>query len=46
MRAGTDAEPLLAAGYRTRPAPELVEGRLGGQTWSMNRGARPPRFGG
>jgi hypothetical protein len=46
MRAGADAEPLLAAGYRTRPPPELVEGRLGGQTWSMNRGARPPRFGG
>ena len=45
MNEGADAEALLAAGFRER-GPELEEGRLGGVTWSMNRGAVPPRFGG
>jgi len=45
MREGRDAGPILAAGYRARPEPELEEGRLGGQSWSMSRGARPMRFG-
>jgi hypothetical protein len=44
MREGVDAEPMLAAEYRVRPDPEPVEGRLGGSTWSINRGARPNRF--
>jgi hypothetical protein len=42
MREGMQAEPLLAAAYRRRPDPVLQEGRLGGQTWSTSRGARPP----
>ncbi|MGH9078341.1 MAG: hypothetical protein ACRDY0_12990, partial [Acidimicrobiales bacterium] len=45
VRAGQDPVPLLAAGYEHRPEAELVEGRLGGRTWSIGRGARPPRFG-
>ena len=44
MRDGLDAEPILEAAYRRRPDPAPQEGRLGGQTWSTNRGARPPRF--
>jgi hypothetical protein len=44
VRSGADAGPILAADYEERPEPALVEGRLGGGTWSMNRGARPPRF--
>lgn len=45
VRAGNDPEELLAVGYEDRPEAVLVEGRLGGRTWSMNRGARPNRFG-
>lgn len=45
VRAGDDPQDLLALGYESRPEPVLVEGRLGGRTWSMNRGARPNRFG-
>ena len=41
---GGDPTAELAAGFRRR-GPELEEGRLGGSTWSMNRGAAPPRFG-
>ncbi len=44
LRAGEDPGELLAA-YEPRPDAPLVEGRLGGRTWSMNRGARPNRFG-
>jgi hypothetical protein len=44
MNEGTDADALLDAGYRVR-GPELEEGRLGGVSWSTNRGAAPPRFG-
>jgi len=44
VRAGADPAPVLEAGYEERPEPTLMEGRLGGGTWSMNRGARPPRF--
>jgi hypothetical protein len=40
-----DAEATLAASYRPRPpAEEVEEGRLGGGTWSLGRGAAPPRF--
>jgi len=41
----TDAEAVLAASYRRRPPVEIVEGRLGGVTWSIGRGAAPPKFG-
>jgi hypothetical protein len=45
MRRGDDPAPVLAAGYRRRPAPAPPEeGRLGAQTWSVGRGARPPRL--
>jgi len=44
MREGEDPEPILSAEFRQRAEPVLQEGRLGGQTWSMNRGARPQRF--
>lgn len=39
-----DATKLLAESYRRRPPDEPVEGRLGGSTWSMGRGAAPPKF--
>ena len=42
LQQGADAEAILAAGYRTRPPEAPEEGRLGGVTWSMNRGAVPP----
>ncbi|HEY3843676.1 MAG TPA: hypothetical protein VGL48_10545 [Acidimicrobiales bacterium] len=41
-----EADAVLASSYRPRPDVELVEGRLGGVTWSMGRGAAPPRFSG
>ena len=42
---GQDAEPLLAEGYRARPPDVLEEGRLGGVSWGMGRGAAPPHLG-
>lgn len=45
LNTGVDAEAVLAGGYRHRPPVEEREGRLGGITWSMGRGARPPKFG-
>jgi hypothetical protein len=41
MNEGADAEAILRSAYRLRPAEQVEEGRLGGQTWSMNRGAMP-----
>lgn len=41
MNTGADAEAILAASYRKRPPEEVEEGRLGGVTWSMSRGAMP-----
>ncbi|MBA3304138.1 MAG: hypothetical protein H0U26_09740 [Acidimicrobiia bacterium] len=41
-----DAEGVLSSHYRPRPPDEPVEGRLGGVTWSLGRGAAPVRFGG
>ncbi len=46
LNCGLDPSAMLAAGYRDRGPEEVEEGRLGGVTWSMNRGARPPKFGG
>ena len=40
-----EAEAILTSSYRTR-ATDVVEGRLGGVTWSTGRGAAPPRFSG
>jgi hypothetical protein len=45
MREGRDPEPILRARYVPRADTPWREGRLGGQTWSMSRGARPDRFG-
>lgn len=42
---GGNAEAVLAASYRRRPPVEEEEGRLGGVTWSLGRGAAPPKFG-
>ena len=44
LNRGDDAGPLLA-GYRQRPPDVLEEGRLGGASWGMGRGAAPPHFG-
>ena len=41
MQDGNDVESLLERDYRPRPPEELEEGRLGGATWSMGRGAMP-----
>ena len=42
MNEGNDPAPILAAAYQPRPSDRPEEGRLGGGTWSMNRGAAPP----
>jgi hypothetical protein len=39
---GQDPTAELSASYRHRPPEPVQEGRLGGVTWSMNRGAAPP----
>ena len=40
---GGDVDAVLAAGYRRRAASEAEPGRLGAVTWSLGRGAAPPR---
>jgi len=45
LDAGADAGAVLDAGYRRRPPVVVQEGRLGGATWSLGRGAAPPKFG-
>lgn len=42
MNEGNDPGPILAAGYQQREFDRPEEGRLGGGSWSMNRGAAPP----
>ena len=44
MYEGTDAAAILATSYRKRSDDEFEPGRLGGSTWSMDRGAIPPTF--
>jgi hypothetical protein len=44
MNRGDDPSALFARDYRPRPADQLEEGRLGGVSWGMGRGAAPPRF--
>lgn len=41
MQDGHDAEDLLSRDYRPAPPEEPEEGRLGGATWGMGRGAMP-----
>lgn len=40
-----DAEAVLTRAYRSRLPEGPVEGRLGGSTWGLGRGAAPPRIG-
>jgi hypothetical protein len=42
LNQGGDASGELSRSYRMRPPEPIQEGRLGGVTWSMNRGAAPP----
>jgi hypothetical protein len=42
MNQGHDATAELSTSYQQRPPESIQEGRLGGVTWSMNRGAAPP----
>ena len=42
MNEGADPGPILAAHYQPRDIDRPEEGRLGGGSWSMNRGAAPP----
>jgi hypothetical protein len=44
IQRGEDAAALLATGYRARGPDDLEEGRLGGASWGLGRGARPQRF--
>jgi hypothetical protein len=41
---GGDVEAELTRWYRQREPEKIEEGRLGGVSWSMNRGAAPPRW--
>lgn len=42
MTEGGDPAQVLASEYTVRDPEFVEEGRLGGSTWSMNRGAAPP----
>ncbi|MCA1844062.1 MAG: hypothetical protein LC792_12935, partial [Actinobacteria bacterium] len=42
MNEGVDPGRILAAAYQQRNFDRPEEGRLGGGSWSMNRGAAPP----
>ncbi len=42
MNEGGDVETVLTEAYRLRDTAGTGEGRLGGGSWSMNRGAAPP----
>jgi hypothetical protein len=44
LNQGDDAAAELSRSYRRRSPETIQEGRLGGATWSMNRGAAPPRL--
>jgi len=45
LRLGADvAEMARSDGFWPRPADSPEEGRLGGRSWAMGRGAAPPRF--
>lgn len=42
LNEGNDPGPVLAAAYQRRDFDRPEEGRLGGGSWSMSRGAAPP----
>ncbi|MDQ3886708.1 MAG: hypothetical protein M3308_06820 [Actinomycetota bacterium] len=44
LNEGGDATGVLAKFYQHRPPEVVEEGRLGGSTWSMGRGAAPPAW--
>lgn len=44
LNQGGDASIELSRSYQHRAPESVQEGRLGGVTWSMNRGAAPPRW--
>lgn len=44
MNRGEDPRARLATRYRERGPDVLAEGRLGGVSWGMGRGAAPPRL--
>ncbi|MGH3752162.1 MAG: hypothetical protein ACRDRP_05600 [Pseudonocardiaceae bacterium] len=44
LNQGDDATAELSKSYQLRPPEPIQEGRLGGVTWSMSRGAAPPRW--
>jgi hypothetical protein len=44
MNRGEDARAMLMTQYRPRGPDVLEEGRLGGVSWGMGRGAAPPRW--
>jgi hypothetical protein len=46
MSEGADAEAILGSSYRKRTDDEFEPGRLGGSTWSIDRGSAPPNIGG
>jgi hypothetical protein len=44
MNEGSDATSILESCYRKRGEENFRRGRIGGGTWSVDRGAAPPRF--
>lgn len=42
---GSVPGPILKSWYRKRGDEQIEQGRLGGSTWSIDRGAMPPKFG-
>jgi hypothetical protein len=44
MNRGETPDALLARRYRPRPPDQLEEGRLGGTSWGVGRGAAPPHL--
>lgn len=45
MNEGLSASAVLETSYRKRGDEESDAGRIGGSTWSVDRGAMPPNFG-
>ena len=45
MNESASVSAILETSYRTRDERAAEEGRIGGGTWSVDRGAMPPNFG-